>query len=575
MLPSQSKIAASLLPVAGFAIAVAILAAAPGLAAFAEPAFRLNINTVDSGGAPIAGYYVVLSQSGAVVGSGFSPAEFSLNDGQEYVVSVADYGDYAFDHWLDSGSSGRDRQVTLSSDASLTAVYRNLNGNPGSPPDEEEPPAEQTQSTVTIRTVDSASSEIFGYYVILSKDGAVIGTGFSPAEFALIDGQQYSVSVSDYGSYYFDHWQDSGDSRERTVTTSSSEYVAVYSTDQAAPPPDDTDPPEEEEPPVSGQSVLTVRTQAGSEISGYWTVLSKGGAVVATGFSPAQFTLDNGQNYVVSVSDYGDFAFDHWQDTGSETRDRGVSLSGNTEVVAIYAGPDGEVPDEEPIPPEDPQDPPVSGQSTITINTAGPSGAISGYYVTLSQNGAVIDSGFSPKQFTVNNGQAYAVSVSDYGNYAFDHWEDGPGSRERTVSVTQNAQFTAVYENINGGSDPDPEQPPSPPGTPGSITVYAYRMASPWWGPTFSGAGANMFFTLYDSSFAVVATAFVDENGHVFVGLNNGQTYYVYPADCDGCHNTNHDVKFRHWENGSTERPRAVVAGSAGVGAYFEFVPWT
>ena len=68
MLPSQSKIAASLLPVAGFAIAVALLAAAPGLAAFGEPAFRLGITTVDSGGAPITGYYVVLSQGGTVVG---------------------------------------------------------------------------------------------------------------------------------------------------------------------------------------------------------------------------------------------------------------------------------------------------------------------------------------------------------------------------------------------------------------------------------------------------------------------------------------------------------------------------
>src|SRR5688500_10979523 len=49
---------------------------------------NLRITTVDSGGGQIAGYYTVLSQNGAVLDTGFSPADFTVNNGEEYVVSV-------------------------------------------------------------------------------------------------------------------------------------------------------------------------------------------------------------------------------------------------------------------------------------------------------------------------------------------------------------------------------------------------------------------------------------------------------------------------------------------------------
>lgn len=88
---------------------------------------QLTVNTEDSQGNTIKGYWTVLSQNGATVATGFSPSSFSLNSGQQYSVAAADYGSYVFDHWKDNGSTIRDRPVSTAADSSITAIYKNLN----------------------------------------------------------------------------------------------------------------------------------------------------------------------------------------------------------------------------------------------------------------------------------------------------------------------------------------------------------------------------------------------------------------------------------------------------------------
>jgi hypothetical protein len=136
----------------------------------------------------------------------------------------------------------------------------------------------------------------------------------------------------------------------------------------------------------------------------------------------------------------------------------------------------------------------------------------------------------------------------------------------------RDTKFNMLYELVaksdNSGDD---EAQPEPAGE-GTITAYAYRIPSEHWGPTFTGANAQMYFVLYDSTGDIVRTGFADINGYAITGLDPGEQYYIYPTDCNSCHGDDHDVAFRYWEDGSTDRPRPVTAG-ASVGAYYEYVP--
>jgi hypothetical protein len=86
-------------------------------------------------------------------------------------------------------------------------------------------------------------------------------------------------------------------------------------------------------------STLTVRSQNadGGTITGYYTILrNSAGSTIATGFTPATFTLTNGLQYSVAVSSFQSVVFHHWLDTGSTTSSRSVSVTANTEITAVY-----------------------------------------------------------------------------------------------------------------------------------------------------------------------------------------------------------------------------------------------
>ncbi|HZS74515.1 MAG TPA: fibronectin type III domain-containing protein, partial [Candidatus Nitrosotalea sp.] len=88
--------------------------------------------------------------------------------------------------------------------------------------------------------------------------------------------------------------------------------------------------------------------------------------------------------------------------------------------------------------------------STLTVNTQDSDrNTIIGYYTELYQNGNLVDSGYTPYTFTLNNGQTYTVDVVDYGKYEFDHWLDtGSVSVNRVMSISSNIQITAVYKTV-------------------------------------------------------------------------------------------------------------------------------
>jgi hypothetical protein len=208
----------------------------------------------------------------------------------------------------------------------------------------------------------------------------------------------------------------------------------------------------------------------------------------------------------------------------------------------------------------------ISTSFKLSIISVDSSGSEIEGYTTLSRNGLQIQSAFGAAEFTLDSDQTYQVAVWGSGSYAFDHWSDtGSSERRRSISIEEDTYLTAVFKNTN-------TKPPLQPSET-SIIVYAKRVPNPSWGETFTSANAGMFIMLMDSSNGMLQKGIVDENGYAFTGLKKGATYYVYPADCDGCHGSDHDVDFSRWKDGSTERPRAVTTGSS-VEAYFAFVPW-
>jgi hypothetical protein len=64
----------------------------------------INISTTSLAGTPLTGYYTTLSLSdGTFLRSCFSPCSFTVDGGQDYVVTIANFGAETFANWSDGG----------------------------------------------------------------------------------------------------------------------------------------------------------------------------------------------------------------------------------------------------------------------------------------------------------------------------------------------------------------------------------------------------------------------------------------------------------------------------------------
>jgi hypothetical protein len=189
---------------------------------------------------------------------------------------------------------------------------------------------------------------------------------------------------------------------------------------------------------IQSTLLLSVATQntGGQNLTGYYTVLfdQSGTNILTTGFSPTTFTLNSGQSYTVQVDDYGSCTFSHWSDTGSTNPQRTITAATtDVQLTAVYSC------------------------ATSTINIAATNGhgtPLVDYYATLSTaGGTLLQRCYSPCSFTVNGGQTYQVTISNYGREVFSHWSDNAGTVEtwgglRTANVPGNGMtisLTAVY----------------------------------------------------------------------------------------------------------------------------------
>lgn len=84
----------------------------------------------------------------------------------------------------------------------------------------------------------------------------------------------------------------------------------------------------------------------------------------------------------------------------------------------------------------------------LTVRSADLSGdTITGMYTVIeASNGTILREGYTPLMFTGSEGSTYTVTVADFGDREFDHWENDSTNRARTVTLDQDATITAFYE---------------------------------------------------------------------------------------------------------------------------------
>ena len=117
-------------------------------------------------------------------------------------------------------------------------------------------------------------------------------------------------------------------------------------------------------------------------------------------------------------------------------------------------------------------------------------------FTTISHNGAVIKSGFTPITFAGEVGKTYVVSVADYdaGSLFFNKWGSGSTVRERTFTMgTSNLWFDALFSSTKqsgtssgSGSTVIVEPPVAPPllsktGVYVALYMYPSSTGAVWW----------------------------------------------------------------------------------------------
>lgn len=181
----------------------------------------LTVNTQAANGTMITGLFVTLEDPTtlAVISWGFSPVSFTLQQGQTYLVVPSDYNNIIFDNWSDSGSNIREKSIAITSDALITAIYRDQSAI--------------GPSSVTVKSSDDLGISLPGFYTILQQNGTTIKDGFTPQSFGVNNNQQYQTGVEDYGNYTFSRWGDNVTDRLHDITTgtgTTTNLSAIYKT---------------------------------------------------------------------------------------------------------------------------------------------------------------------------------------------------------------------------------------------------------------------------------------------------------------------------------------------------------
>jgi hypothetical protein len=307
-------------------------------------------------------------------------------------------------------------------------------------------PVLTSASNVTVASVDQNGNVIpHDYYDVFQAANSygpdnLVANGVTTSTFATIAGSSYTLQVYGYGSCTFSNWSNGGtsDPMSFTATTGALSFIAVYdcgSTNGGI---------------STGSSILVNSAYTGGAVlTGVYAVLEKGGATVATGFTPVTFTTTIGLNYSVIISNSTNAYFSQWSNGPAINTMVVAAKVAQTSLTAIFC------------PTSCPSSTGVvsggkgpTGSITVTSRNLVTGGALSGMFIDLRLNNNHIESGYTPVTFSgLQQGAKYLVVVYGYGDTYFRHFSNGNLQRYSYVTLNATAGQTsyslnALFENV-------------------------------------------------------------------------------------------------------------------------------
>lgn len=463
--------------------------------AFTQATVTLTVATQYADGAPLSGMWTTLrSSSGQLLATGFSPVTLNVAAGQTYTISVSNYQQTNFHHW-DNGSTVAARQIQVSAATTLTAFYVS--------PSHPLPPQSNSQSVSdAVSMSDSVSRQVqqafapvthmsdttVSYGVLVNSPTQIFAGEWVKPSSQLVGDRIDSITLrlqrsgSPPGTFTVGVY-DANLVLKRSFGIIPTSNLTATMTDMTFTIPD----------------LYTI--QAGDRIGVFYNG-NTGGVLVMMDKVTSDSVFD-GQNtqrvrYGTSwiTSDVNEDLYMILRQTKSAPAANGQSVSVNENSSATIAL-SGSDPEGQPLTFHLASEPVhgiaslVNGSqlnyrpysfyngpdsftfvasdnttdsvpATVNINVANTasdttsdivvitesedSHSLTGMFIELRRNGAVVNSGTSHIDFQVNNGQTYSVTAMSFQNSVFHHWKDtGSTNPTRSINISQDTGIVAVY----------------------------------------------------------------------------------------------------------------------------------
>src|SRR2546426_630056 len=218
---------------------------------------------------------------------------------------------------------------------------------------------------------------------------------------------------------------------------------------------------------------------SGNSFTGQWVQLNdSSGNTIATGFTPATFSVTSGSQYTVFAANFQNVVFNHWSD-GNTNPSRAITPTQSTTLTAYYSTSSTTTPPPSPTPPGSP-----TGLTATTVSTS----QINLSWTAPTNNGGSTITGYKIERSTDGRSTWNIILASTANSWYSDYF--------LSASTTYTYRVSTI--NAIGTSSPSStaSATTSPATVPDQPRYLNATIASPsqinlsWWKPVNSGGSA-------------------------------------------------------------------------------------